>query len=148
MSGRNGRYFLDTNILVYTFDPRDPAKQTKANALVEDALNGQQGLISYQVVQEFLNVATRKFARSLTFEDSRLYLDRVLLPLCEVFPSPDFYRQAMVVAERWRYSLYDSLILTAALRGGCRRLYSEDLQHGQEIEGLMILDPFKDIAEA
>ncbi len=144
----SGRYFLDTNILVYTFDHQAPTKHKIAMRLVEEALLHQKGLISYQVVQEFLNVATRKFAQPLKADDCRSYLDQVLLPLCEVFSSPDFYRQALNIAERWKYGLYDSLIVTAALRAGCSRLYSEDMQHGQRIEGLVILNPFQEFSES
>ena len=138
----SGRFFLDTNILVYTFDAREPAKQTTATTLVEEALRHQRGIISSQVVQEFLNVATRKFEQPLTHADCQVYLDQVLAPLCEVFPSIELYRKALKVAERWRYSLYDALILAAGLEEGCLTLYSEDLHHGQQIENLTIVNPF------
>ncbi len=138
----SARFFLDTNILVYTFDSREPDKQARAIELVTEALQGH-GIISSQVVQEFLNVASRKFAQPLSAADCRSYLDTVLEPLCEVFPTIDLYRRAVELIERWKYSLYDSLIVAAALDGACRTLYSEDLHAGQVIEGLTIVNPFK-----
>ena len=136
------KFFLDTNILVYTFDSQAPVKQAKARQLVAEALSRQQGIISYQVIQECRNVATRKFAQPLTHADCRLYLDHVLTPLCEVFPSVALYQVALKLSERWQYAFYDSLIIAAALQSGCRTLYSEDLQHGQRIEAMRITNPF------
>lgn len=139
----SAEFFLDTNILVYTFDAARPAKQAKARELVENALEHQTGVISYQVVQEMLNVATRKFARPLGPQKAQRYLTEVLEPLCAVFASIDLYGKALALQERWRYSLYDCLIIASALQAGCRTLYSEDLQHGQSIETLTIIDPFR-----
>ncbi len=138
----SAKFFLDTNVLVYTFDTREPVKQARARELVETALSGARGLISYQVVQEFLNVATRRFERPLSPTDAELYLNQVLSPLCEVFPSTGLYRSALGVAARLQLAFYDSLIVAGALSRGCRVLYSEDLQHGQRIEGLAIVNPF------
>ena len=138
----NGRYFLDTNVLVYTFDASEPEKQARAKALVSGALRDTRGVISYQVVQEFMNVATRKFASPLTAQDCREYIDTVLAPLCDVFPSMEMYTEALEIHERWQLSYYDSLIITAALAAGCERLYSEDLQHDQKIRDLTIENPF------
>ncbi len=138
----SGKFFLDTNILIYTFDSRSPAKQQKARQLVADALTTQQGIISFQVVQEFLNVASRKFVKPLSLQDCQKYLNQVLAPLCEVFPSINLYGQAIEMAERWGYTFYDSLIIAAALEAECRTLYSEDLQHQQTIQDMVITNPF------
>ena len=138
------RYFLDTNIFIYTFDETQPQKRTLARQLVSQALGDSKGTISYQVIQEFMNIATRKFRRPLTPPDCAAYLDAVLAPMCEVFPSIDLYRDALDLHEKWKFSYYDSLIVTAALSVGCRRLYSEDLQHGQKVRDLVIENPFAD----
>ena len=134
--------FLDTNILVYTFDRTAPGKSSRATQLVEQALATGRGVISYQVVQEFLNVATRKFRTPLSPSDCRAYIDRVLTSLCSVWPGIPLYHRALEIAERWRHSFYDSLIIAAALEAGCPTLYSEDLQHGQNIGDLTIVNPF------
>ena len=137
----SARYFLDTNVLVYTFDEREPRKRARALELLEAALGGA-GIISYQVVQEFLNVATRRFARPLGVSEAVVYLDQVLLPLCEVPSSAALFRAAIAVSDRYRFSFYDSLIVAAAQSARCRILYSEDLQHGQLLDELEIVNPF------
>lgn len=139
----NDKYFLDTNILVYSFDETDERKRERARELIAAGLEGP-GTISFQVVQEFLNVALRKFARPMTIDQARDYLDAVLVPLCRVQSEPDIYREALAAHLRWRFSFYDSLVVAAALRSGCAILYSEDLQHGQELGDLVIVDPFRD----
>ena len=135
-------YFLDTNIFVYTFDRHDPQKQARARSLVERALGTGEGVVSSQVVQEFLNVALRKFERPLLDEQALRYLREVLDPLCSVFPSISLYETALSLHRRWRFSFYDSLIVAAALESNCKVLYSEDLQDGQEIESLTVANPF------
>lgn len=135
-------FFLDTNIFVYTFDRRTPDKQTRARSLVERALGSGDGVVSSQVVQEFLNVALREFERPLSNEQALRYLREVLDPLCSVFPSISLYETALSLHRRWRFSFYDSLIVAAALESNCKVLYSEDLQDGQEIESLTVVNPF------
>jgi|WetSurMetagenome_2_1015567.scaffolds.fasta_scaffold642570_1 predicted nucleic acid-binding protein len=138
-----GKYFLDTNIFIYTFDPSSPQKQSRARKLVSGAIEDRQGAISFQVIQEFLSVATRKFKVPLDHRDCALYLRSILAPLCEVYPSIEFYRDALDIQERWRLSFYDSLIVAAAIDAGCDTLFSEDLQHGMVIRSLTIEDPFR-----
>ncbi len=137
-----GRWFLDTNILVYTFDDADLAKRDRARDLVARSIQTGRGVISSQVVQEFLNVALRKFSTPLRPQDAEVYLAQVLEPLCEVFPSIGLYRSALALGERWNYGFYDSLILAGALHARCSVLYTEDLQDGQTVEGLSIRNPF------
>jgi predicted nucleic acid-binding protein len=136
-------YFLDTNIFSYDIEATDKRKQRIAQQLITHAIESDTGVISYQVVQECLNVITHKAHRPLTAVEAERYLDAVLAPLCHLFPSLSFYRRALAVKERWRFGFYDSLIITAALEAGCRTLYTEDLQHDQKINGLRIVDPFR-----
>jgi len=136
--------FFDTNVLVYLFDAAEPTKQSIARGLVSQALAADSGCISYQVVQETLNVVTCKFKRAATHDEAQQILRRSLVPLWRVMPSPELYARALDLRKRYQYSFYDSLILAAALESGCSRLYSEDLQDGQQIEGLIIENPFTD----
>jgi predicted nucleic acid-binding protein len=136
------RYFLDTNILVYCFDRQQPRKREKALALVADALQNGNGMISWQVVQEFLNVATRKFAQPLTPADAAIYLQKVLYPLCKVYPALTVYQKALELQQRTSYSFYDALILAGAMQEACTILYSEDMQNGRQVDGLAIVNPF------
>ena len=140
----NDKFFMDSNILIYTFDSHTPRKQEKARELVAMALRTQQGIISFQVVQEFLNVATRKFEIPLTSSEAEKYINQVLTPLCEVSANIKLYIKTVEIMERWQYSFYDSLIIAAALQADCKILYTEDLQHEQVIEStLSIQNPFK-----
>lgn len=138
----SAKFFLDTNIVVYTFDTTAPQKKRRAQELVELAVRTLEGVVSTQVVQEFFNVAMTKFVRPLTFHDAQQYLHDVLAPLCTVFPSIDLFRLALDLQHETQYSFYDSLIIGGALQAGCETLYSEDLQHGQKIRHLHILNPF------
>ncbi len=142
MSASPARFFLDTNIFAYTFDDRDPAIRAKAIELIETALTTGLGMISYQVIQEFLIVAGTKFASPLTVEDRRAYLEEVLMPLCQVWPGRDLYLRALDIQSTSGYGFYDSLIVAAALRGGCRTLYTQDLQHGRRFDVVTVVDPF------
>jgi predicted nucleic acid-binding protein len=133
--------FLDTNVFVYLFDEVDDRKRATAERLVADALAAGTGVVSYQVVQEALNVLTRKLGASPS--DARRFLDGVLAPLWRLGPSPDLYVRALEVRERYGFSFYDALVVAAALEAGCTRLLSEDLQHGQRIGDLTVVDPFR-----
>jgi predicted nucleic acid-binding protein len=100
------------------------------------------GVISTQVIQEFLNVAIQKFAVPLKMEDSKTYLRLVMNPLCQVYPDLSLYETVLELRSETGYSFYDSLIVTAAIQGGCRILFSEDLQDGQQIRGVKIVNPY------
>ena len=79
---------------------------------------------------------------TLKLKDVERYLSIVLEPLCEVFSSAELYHQALEIADEWRFSFHDSLIVAAALEAECQVLYSEDLQADQRIRGLTIRNPF------
>ena len=136
------RFFIDTNVFVSTFDDGAPLRRAQARELVEQALTTRQGVISHQVVQEFLHVAVRKFAVPLSPAGCREYLERVLAPLWRVSPTVALYSRALDVRERSGYGFYDSLIVAAAIEAGCRILYSQDLQDGRQFGGLTVVDPF------
>jgi len=134
--------FIDSNVFVYLFDEVDDRKRGIAESLVSRALETRQAGISYQVAQETLNVITRKLAAPATPEDAGRFLDHVLTPLWQVTPSPALYQRGLALQARYRFSFYDALVVAAAQEAGCTRLYSEDLQHGQQIDGLTIENPF------
>lgn len=99
-------------------------------------------MVSWQVVQEFLNVATRKFAVPMKLEDAAVYLQKVLSPLCQIHSNLEMYQQSVELMKEYNYSFYDSLILAAALQGECSVIYTEDMSHGQEIRSMRIVNPF------
>ena len=133
-------YFLDTNVFVYLFDETDDFKRERAERLVQRALDNDSGCISYQVVQETLNVVIQKL--NATPEKARQILDHALIPLWRVNPTRTLYQRGLELQTRYSLSFYDSLIVAAPLDAGCKTLYSEDLQDGQRIEGLTVVDPF------
>ena len=143
MSKAAARFFLDTNVFIYSFDIDSSNKQKRARDLIDAALTAHQGVISYQVVQEFLNAAIRKFERVFSEDEAQVYLKRVLLPLCHVFPDERLYAQALSISSKVRISFYDALIVSAALAAECSILWTEDLQHGRRIGNLEIRDPFR-----
>ena len=138
----SGADFLDSNILVYLFDPADARLKGIAEHLVSRAHHEGAAIVSFQVVQETLNVLTRKLKPAMSREDAQRALQNVLAPLWRVQPSAALYARALDVQERYQFGFYDGLIVAAALEAGCTRLLSEDLQHGQRIEGLTIKNPF------
>lgn len=128
--------FFDTNIVLYLMSG-DSVKADRAEELMAIG-----GIISVQVLNEFAAVALRKLG--MTWVEIRDVLTQVRA-VCPVEPiSVATHDRAAVVAERYGLSVYDALIVAAALLAGCRTLYSEDMQHGQVIERqLTILNPFK-----
>jgi predicted nucleic acid-binding protein len=138
----NGRFFLDTNIFVYSFDRRVPGKVREATRLIRRAIDTRKGIISYQVAQEFFNVALRRFARPMAPAEAEQYLATVFRPLMAVQSSPALFGEALRLASRYRLSWFDSLVVAAGIEGECDILYSEDLQHGQRFGELRIANPF------
>lgn len=134
--------FIDSNVFIYLFDETDERKRSIADGIVGSALRNDSAAISFQVVQETLNIVTQKLPAPMSVEDAGRFLERTLAPLWEVSPSLSLYRRGMWIQSRYQYSFYDSLIIAAALDAGCSRLYSEDLQDGQRIESLTIENPF------
>lgn len=134
--------FIDTNIFIYLFDETDDRKRMIANQLIQQALETSSACISHQVLQETLNVVTRKLPSPMSAENAQRFLEQILIPLWQVMPSPALYQRSLALQSRYGFSFYDALIVAAALESGCARLYTEDLQHGQKIDGLLIENPF------
>ena len=138
----NGRFFLDTNVFVYSFDTSAPAKARRALELIRRAVETRKGIVSYQVVQEFFNVALRRFAKPMTLADAEQYLATVFRPLMAIHSSQALYGEALRLSQRFRLPWYDSLIIAGAIEGQCSVLYSEDFQSGQRFGNLEIRNPF------
>ena len=136
------RFFLDTIVFIHSFDRSAASKARKATQLIRKALSTQKGIISYQVVQEFFNVALRKFSQPMTPADAGQYLGAVFRPLLGVHSSQALYAEALHLQVKSRLSWYDSLIVSAAIQAHCDFLYTEDLQHGQRFGNLHIANPF------
>jgi len=136
------KYFLDTNVLVYSIDLTSPLKRERARNLVTDGTTSKLGVISYQVVQEFVNVALGKFRSVVVRTDLEEFLRGVLFPMMAVPSSPWLFLDALRLQEGYQLPWYDALIIAAAIQGRCRILYSEDLQHGRRFGDLVVQNPF------
>ncbi len=137
------RYFLDTNIFIYQLEGIDVRKAEIAAELIRQGLTDGRACISFQIVHECLNVISRKAEIPLGSEATRKYLETILAPLVQVHSSLHLYQAALEIHYRYQYGFYDSLVISAAIEAGCTRLYSEDLQHGQQIRQLTVEDPFR-----
>lgn len=135
-------HFIDTNVFVYDLVASDPRKQEIAETLIRSALASGRGCISYQVVNECLNVALRLGEPALPPGAARRYLVNVLEPLVTVPSTVGLYHRALDIQARYQFHFYDALIVAGAVAAGCSTLFSEDLQHGQRIEDLVITNPF------
>lgn len=138
----SGKFFLDTNVIVYLFDARAPQKKKTAQSLIEAAHTSGNGMVSNQVMQEFTNVATHKFKVPLNFLDLQKFLVTALFPICFVTTDVHLIIRALRIRNNTAYSFYDCLMLASALEAECETFYSEDLQHTQQVEGMTIVNPF------
>ncbi|MEK7405537.1 MAG: PIN domain-containing protein [Acidobacteriota bacterium] len=138
----SARIFLDTNLFVYSFDSASPAKMRRARQLIRQAVTSRNGVVSYQVVQEFFNVALKRFSRPMTVAEAEQYLATVFRPLLAVHSSHALYGEGLRLMGRYRLAWYDSLIVAAAIESDCSVLYSEDFQHGFEADRLRVENPF------
>ena len=136
----NADNFVDSNVFVYLFDETDEEKYQRAQNLVRELLDNETGCISFQVVQETSNVVGRIVGPDS--DELRRLLEGILVPLWQIDPSEYLYRSCLQIQVRYGFSFYDSLIVAAALEAGCTTLYSEDMQDGQQIQGLTIRNPF------
>lgn len=132
---KTDRLFFDTNIPLYLLS-EDKLKADRAEEIL-----GWGGVISVQVLNEFASVAKRKL--KMSYPEIREILS-VIRAVCEIKPlTIEIHEQGLTIAEQFGFSLYDSLIISAALQADCTIVYSEDMQHGQNINGqLLILNPF------
>lgn len=129
--------FFDTNVVVYAFSLGDPRSE-RAHALMESG-----GVISVQVLNELVNVWHRKQGRGWSEVQEGLGVVRTLLGSPAALTVED-HESAIGIARDYGFSIYDSMIVAAALRAGCTTLYTEDLQHEQTIGRLTIRNPFAD----
>jgi predicted nucleic acid-binding protein len=135
-------FFLDTNIFVYSVTNDDPVKAHTATELLRKALATHRGVVSYQVVQEFFNLALKRFEVRMNHVDRDEYLEHVFRPMLKVHSSMSLYSEALRLHSLNKISWYDSLIICAAREAECGILYSEDLQHGQRFGSLRVVNPF------
>ena len=130
--------FFDTNILVYAF--LDIDRRERALDLIASG-----GVISAQVLNEFTNVARRKRQRDWAEIERAVSVIRTRFP--DVMPlTAGTHAAALDLARDHDFAFYDALVVASAIEGGCDILYSEDMQHGRSVGGLVIVNPFLESA--
>jgi predicted nucleic acid-binding protein len=135
-----GRRFLDTNVLVYAYDPSEPKKQFRAQEILREGF-AQGDAISTQVLGEFFVTVTRKIRTPLPVPDAAELLERLaLLPVVSI-DWPTVW-QAVAMQQRHNVSYWDALVLASAQRAGCTKVLSEDLNAGQGYGGVVVENPF------
>lgn len=130
--------FVDTNVVVYAFDRADRAKQLRAIEVLE----GKDRLVvSTQVLLETWWVLTRKLKNPVDENQASEIVERLsVLPV--VATDTELVRRAINTVRRFKIAVWDALIVESARTGGCRRVLSEDLQDGQDFDGVEIVNPF------
>ena len=136
------RAFVDTNVLLYAHDAAEVTKQPAARAILEQLWHERTGTLSTQVLQEFYSVATRKLDPPIRRAEAREIID-LYAAWPVVIIDPSLILAATRLEEEHQLSLWDALIIEAARVGGAERLLTEDLRHGQTIDGVRIENPFR-----
>jgi len=136
----SARSFFDTNVLIYTDDRAAPAKQRRALELVAEHRQAGTGVVSLQVLQEYFVTATRKLHVEAQVARRKVELlaefDVAKLEVADILAAIDLHRLH-------GFSLWDALILRAAMQTGCAVLFSEDMQQAREVDGVRIVNPFR-----
>ncbi len=136
-----GKVFVDSNILIYSHDSDAGTKQLRAAEKLRDLWTSGSGRLSTQVLQEFYVNATQKIKKPLTRSLAREIIRNYDLWIESPMMTPTIIRGSEI-AETWKISFWDGMILAAAEQAGARELLSEDFRHGQVIAGIQIVNPF------
>ncbi|MCH7944659.1 MAG: PIN domain-containing protein [Armatimonadetes bacterium] len=134
-----GKTFVDTNIFLYTIERANSTRRSKARRLVHDCQDSGLGVVSTQVINEFAVNAMHRFGQSPS--EVRRYF-RLFEHFEIVTHSLDLAKQALEICESAKVSYWDAILIAAASSAKCSTLYTEDLSHGQSIQGLKIVNPF------
>lgn len=134
--------FIDTHVLLYCFDARDPAKRAGAQGWVSYCWQRRCGRISTQVLNEFYSNARKTFTSAIAAGDARAEVRRYQQwqPWAIDHATVE---SAWAIESRFDLNYWDALIVASAQQQGCSHLLSEDLQHGQQIDGVEIVNPFQ-----
>ncbi|HKS22826.1 MAG TPA: PIN domain-containing protein [Thermoanaerobaculia bacterium] len=131
--------FVDTNVLLYADDIHAPAKRERAQSLIKRITDADSGHVSMQVLQEYFAVAAQKLHLDVDLAQKRVarysQFEVVVLEPVDLLAAINLHREH-------QFSIWDALIVRAALISNCETLYSEDMQDGQRINGLTIVNPF------
>jgi len=135
--------FVDTNVLVYARDSSRPGKQSAAERWVDHLWQTGTGRLSSQVLSEFYVTVTGKLDPGMAHEQAQADV-RDLLAWQPVPITGELVTEACEIQDRLQFSYWDALIVAAARSAGCGQLLTEDLQHGQDLGGIVVVDPFQE----
>ena len=134
------KIFVDTNILVYAHDLSSGERHATASAIIESLWQAETGVISVQVLQEFYTTVTRKIKNPLKPVEAREIIVNYFSWPVQVNDT-EMTLQASEIGEKNNLSFWDALIIAAALRLHAKKIITEDLNHGQIIEGILVENP-------
>jgi len=138
----NDRTFVDTNVFVYAVDEAEPAKRDIAERVLASGEYGEL-VLSTQILSEFYVTVTRKLDGRISETEALEGLDR--LSLYPVIPvDTALVKRAVEISRSSQLSYWDGLIVATAAQAGCGRLLTEDLNDGQEINSVRVVNPFRD----
>lgn len=140
------RQFIDTNVLVYAHDRSAGKKYERARKLLTNLWESRQGCISIQVLQEFYITVVQKIAKPiLTDKAARIITD--LKEWNVHIPDVNDILYAIDIQQRNKLSFWDSLIICSAKKLNCDVIWSEDLNHGQYYEEIVVMNPFEELSD-
>jgi predicted nucleic acid-binding protein len=131
--------FVDTNVLIYKADLQAPVKQQRALLWMTELWAEEAGRLSFQVLQEYFAKITQKHPELRDQVRSEI---RDLLAWRPVNVDGGLLNHAWKIQDRYKLSFWDSLIVAAAKAASCRWLLTEDLQPGQNLDGIIVVNPF------
>jgi len=138
---KEGKVFIDTNVLVYAYDVSAGEKHKMALEIMENLWNSGNGIISSQVLQEFFVSITKKISKPLNIITAKEIV-KDLLKWKTVITDGEIILEAIDIHSQHKYSFWDSVIIAAAIGGGAGTILSEDLSDKQVIKGIAIKNPF------
>ena len=133
---------VDTNILVYAYDPGDERKTRRAIEVLTQLELSKRGVLSTQILNEFFNTVTRNIPNPIELSSARVTVQR-FIEHWEIVPvTTDVVQEGMRGAVEHQLAFWDSLIWAAAKLNGVDTILTEDFSHGQVVEGVRIVNPF------
>ena len=139
---RDGKVFIDINVIVYAYDISAGEKHSKAVEIIKGLWDTGSGITSTQVLQEFFVNVTRKITKPLDAVTAKEIV-KDFLKWKTVIVDGEIIMDAIDIHSAYKYSFWDSVIIASAINGGAGTLFSEDLSDKQTIKGIVIRNPFK-----
>ncbi len=139
----SAKRFVDTNILVYAYDADEKEKHPRASTLIKELWDKDIGVLSLQVLQEFYVTVTQKIEKPIGPDTAKQIIEDYVAAWEIVEPSVKTLLAALEAKEKYQFHFWDAMIFAAAKEAGAQIVYTEDFQHGREIEGMQFINPFK-----